>query len=257
MELKFTIQYIFLTNRITPIAPLWNWNLLMLQKSWQLALLQSHLYGIEIAYLWLMLSTLSLLQSHLYGIEMHYALWISVTVGKLQSHLYGIEIVKMKTNLRRYYGLQSHLYGIEMYPHKFLLFRLVQLQSHLYGIEIYSSIFQCLNSSLLQSHLYGIEIFFYCFNYLCKYITPIAPLWNWNTSKMLEESEKTCTPIAPLWNWNTTTILIVVFILQNSNRTFMELKSHKYYKKWVYYFQLQSHLYGIEIKCHLSNQWIY
>ena len=54
----------------TPIAPLWNWNLVReLFTQFLLSQLQSHLYGIEIAILSLVRPKKSLLQSHLYGIE--------------------------------------------------------------------------------------------------------------------------------------------------------------------------------------------
>ena len=48
MELKFEMITKALTNKDTPIAPLWNWNKSIEMNILDLGQLQSHLYGIEI-----------------------------------------------------------------------------------------------------------------------------------------------------------------------------------------------------------------
>ena len=54
--------------------------------------------------------------------------------------------------------------------------------------------------------------------------TPIAPLWNWNFSELQIIRNTKGTPIAPLWNWNIFGKITQRLKMQNSNRTFMELK---------------------------------
>ena len=61
-------------------------------------ILQSHLYGIEIAGGGVYLKENLKLQSHLYGIEISFELHRTLVEPKLQSHLYGIEILQNYTH---------------------------------------------------------------------------------------------------------------------------------------------------------------
>ena len=165
--------------------------------------LQSHLYGIEIfwsKYLacWTsysnrtfmelkFLSLLSTFQNWSYSNRTFMELKFCKTRLELQSnevlqsHLYGIEIISLATFFVLKLQLQSHLYGIEMCngDSNFPLF--ARLQSHLYGIEILRNQNDLQPNKKLQSHLYGIEIVWVKTFYFEAFLTPIAPLWNWNT----------------------------------------------------------------------------
>ncbi len=69
MELKFVQAQNLKTTVDTPIAPLWNWNWIIVYYLIKGRTLQSHLYGIEISLQNVIERLDTALQSHLYGIE--------------------------------------------------------------------------------------------------------------------------------------------------------------------------------------------
>mgnify|MGYP007001939602 CR=1 FL=1 len=55
----------------------------------------------------------------------------------------------------------------------------------------------------------------------------IVPLWNWNRLLPTTLSRERPVLIVPLWNWNMSLTIAVIWPINRSNCTFMELKSQR------------------------------
>ena len=155
MELKHPTRIPNNKQTTVPIAPLWNWNLVVndcredvgrsnctfmeLKLTTQNTILFQHMF-----------------QLHLYGIETEqipaFFCLAVVPIAPLWNWNFG-KISRFAV----FGGFQLHLYGIETGEWKLIKCKPAQFQLHLYGIETCDSLLGCLRPWAFQLHLYGIE----------------------------------------------------------------------------------------------------
>ena len=166
----------------------------------------------------------AVLQSHLYGIEIYLINSVNILKMVLQSHLYGIEI-KM---LHWFVVMAVHTPIAPLWNWNYLgldTANAISANSNRTFMELKYFLLCSLYNTITDSNRTFMELkFLIQKKYQHQKNTPIAPLWNWNKilgyffTNLFSYSNRTFMELKCNWK------IYLKYPKPNSNRTFMELK---------------------------------